>query len=87
MLIANDFAKEFNECEEFDEVCAIKGFLNFKLSSKYLLDKIDKALNLDIEFAKEEPKTEQFTKLEAIQQNKENTKGMSKFFRWITQLF
>ena len=56
MLIADEFAQKFSECKEFDEICAVKGFLNFKLSSEYLLSKINKALSLDTDFAKEESK-------------------------------
>jgi arginyl-tRNA synthetase len=53
MVIAEDLAKLFvDDNHIFESVVAIKGFLNFKLSNNYLLDKINDAIKLDTSYAK-----------------------------------
>ncbi len=58
MVIAEELALKFQEFDIFESVTAIKGFLNFKLSNKYLLESIDKSLLLDLDFAKGEQKNQ-----------------------------
>jgi arginyl-tRNA synthetase len=58
MIIADELASKFQECEYFEVVQAVKGFLNFKLSKEYLSNKITKALESDNDFAKEDKKDE-----------------------------
>lgn len=50
--------QNFKNIDIFEEVTAVKGFLNFKLSNNYLLESINKSLSLDIEFAKGEKKNQ-----------------------------
>ena len=50
--IAIDLALEFEHCDMFEDVQAVKGFLNFKLSNEYLLEQINKALKENDNFAK-----------------------------------
>ena len=52
MKIAEDLAIKFTDFHVFEEVTAVKGFLNFKLSNKFLEEKINNAFNLDYDFAK-----------------------------------
>ena len=52
MQIAQDIASKFQDCDIFDDVQAVKGFVNFKLSQQFLEDKINIALNLKEDFAK-----------------------------------
>ncbi|MEA2050034.1 MAG: arginine--tRNA ligase [Campylobacterota bacterium] len=56
MIIAQDLAKEFENDDIFEEVTAVKGFLNFKLSNNFLTSLIDSALELQEDFAKGEDK-------------------------------
>ncbi len=58
MLIAEELALKFQNIDIFESVTPVKGFLNFKLSNKYLLDSINKSLALDLNFAKGEAKNE-----------------------------
>ncbi|MFZ9658959.1 MAG: arginine--tRNA ligase [Arcobacteraceae bacterium] len=58
MIIAEELASKFQNIDIFEEVTAVKGFLNFKLSNNYLLESINKSLSLDIEFAKGEKKNQ-----------------------------
>jgi len=52
MQIAQDLALKFQDNDIFEEVSAVKGFLNFKLSNKFLEENINKAFELDYDFAK-----------------------------------
>ena len=52
MQIAQDIASKFQDCDIFDDVQPVKGFVNFKLSQQFLEDKINIALNLKEDFAK-----------------------------------
>jgi arginyl-tRNA synthetase len=52
MVIAEDLTQKFSNSTIFEEVTAIKGFVNFKLSNKFLVTQIDNALNLQEDFAK-----------------------------------
>ncbi len=58
MMIAENLASLFDGIDTFESVTAIKGFLNFKLSNKYLLDSINRSLIADLEFARGESKNE-----------------------------
>ncbi len=52
MIIAEELASNFANDEIFEEVQAIKGFINFKLSENFLSKNIDEALNSADSFAK-----------------------------------
>jgi len=53
MVIAEDLAKLFqDDNDKFEKVSAVKGFLNFKLSKEYLLNKINTSLKNQENFAK-----------------------------------
>ena len=52
MMIAEELASKFIDSTLFEEVTAVKGFINFKLSKEYLREVIDKALKADNNFAK-----------------------------------
>ena len=58
MQIAQDLAKEFDACEMFEEVSAIKGFINFRLSKDFLFDLSNKALKENFDFGKISEKKE-----------------------------
>ncbi len=58
MLIAEDLASKFKESEMFEEVSAVKGFINFKLSKDFLNDLVNKSLNQGTQFAKDEEQNE-----------------------------
>ncbi len=58
MIIAEELAQKFQNFDIFESVTAVKGFLNFKLSNKYLLLSINRSLKLDLDFAKGESKNE-----------------------------
>ena len=58
IMIAEELALKFQGIDIFESVVAIKGFLNFKLSNHYLLSSTNKALKLDLDFAKGEAKNE-----------------------------
>ncbi len=58
MVIAEELALRFQGIDIFESVTAVKGFLNFKLSNKYLLENINKSLKLDLDFAKGEGRNE-----------------------------
>jgi arginyl-tRNA synthetase len=58
MMIAEELATKFSDADMFEEVTAVKGFLNFKLSNKYLLGQIDSALDTGADFAKGDKKDE-----------------------------
>jgi len=58
MKIAEDLASKFENCDMFEEVQAVKGFLNFKLSNDFLSSKINSAFSLDKDFAKGSKKNE-----------------------------
>ena len=48
--IAEDLALKFQGIDIFESVTAVKGFLNFTLSNQYLLQKINSALEADMNF-------------------------------------
>ena len=52
MMIAEDLVKNFENSEMFEEVTAVKGFLNFKLSNNFLSSQINSALELQEDFSK-----------------------------------
>ena len=58
MLIAEELALSLSNPEIFEKVEAVKGFINFKLSSKLLQSLVDKALENKKEFAKQTSKNE-----------------------------
>ena len=58
MIIADDLASKFDDSEMFESVEAIKGFINFKLSTKFLQNLVDDALSGTQKFAKENKKDE-----------------------------
>jgi arginyl-tRNA synthetase len=51
-IIAQDLASKFKDCELFEEVTAVNGYLNFKLSVKFLDDLCTKAIKDEQSFAK-----------------------------------
>ncbi|OUR73932.1 arginine--tRNA ligase [Arcobacter sp. 31_11_sub10_T18] len=54
IIIAEDLATQFENVEIFESVQAIKGFLNFKLSSKFIEKLADVALQNQMDFCKRE---------------------------------
>jgi arginyl-tRNA synthetase len=58
IIIAEELASKFENNNIFEEVTAVKGFVNFKLSNDFLTSKIDEALSLQEDFAKGESKNE-----------------------------
>ena len=58
MMIAEELAGKFENSEIFEEVTAVKGFINFKLSNDYLSRSIKEALNAGEDFAAGKSKNE-----------------------------
>ena len=58
MIIANELANKFQKSNIFEEVNAVKGFVNFKLSEQFLSNKIDEALLDQNNFARAYDKKE-----------------------------
>ena len=58
MAIADELVSKFDNCEMFEKVEAVKGFINFKLSSSFLLSLVNDALLNKDNFAKQEKKDE-----------------------------
>jgi len=58
MIIADELASKFEESTMFEKVEAVKGFINFKLSTSFLESLVDEALVKDEDFAKEDAKDE-----------------------------
>ena len=58
MMIAQELAEKFKGSEIFEEVTAVKGFINFKLSNNYLSRSIKEALVAGEKFAAGESKNE-----------------------------
>ncbi|MEA3315712.1 MAG: arginine--tRNA ligase [Campylobacterota bacterium] len=58
MMIASDIALQFENDTMFQEVTAVKGFVNFKLSNDFLTKQINNALKSKEDFAKGENKNE-----------------------------
>ncbi|RXJ84472.1 arginine--tRNA ligase [Arcobacter cloacae] len=58
MVIADELASKFLDSEIFEKVEAVKGFVNFKLSSKFLEKLVNDALKNRDSFAKQEAKSE-----------------------------
>jgi len=56
LVIADELASSFNDSEIFSSVEAVKGYLNFRLSEKFLSEYASWALNNPLEFAKGEKK-------------------------------
>lgn len=68
MIIAEELVSKFDDCDMFEKIEAVKGFINFKLSNKFL-DKLSKdALSLGNEFGKED-KTKEKILLEYVSAN------------------
>ena len=58
MVIADELAAKFTNSELFEKVESVKGFINFKLSNKFLESLVDESLNNQNNFAKSENKNE-----------------------------
>ena len=58
MMIAEELASKFDDCEIFEKVEAVKGFVNFKLSNAFLEEQINTALNDQANFAKADSKNQ-----------------------------
>ena len=58
MMIAQDLADKFTQSEIFESVTAVKGFINFKLSTPFLEELANTAMANEDEFAKGETKDE-----------------------------
>ena len=58
MMIAEDLALKFKNDKIFEEVQAVKGFVNFKLSENFLAKRIDEALADSENFAKGKDKNQ-----------------------------
>lgn len=58
MIIADELAKKFDNEEMFEKIEAVKGFINFKLSNKFLEQLSKDALLKGANLAKEESKNE-----------------------------
>ena len=58
MQIADELASKFDNCAIFEKVEAVKGFINFKLSSAFLQSLVDDALSNEDEFARQTRKDE-----------------------------
>lgn len=58
MAIADELALSLADSDMFEKVEAVKGFINFKLSSSFLQSLVDNALNNKEEFAKQTSKNE-----------------------------
>lgn len=58
MIIAEELASKFADCSMFEKVEAVKGFINFKLSTAFLESLVDEALTKQMDFAKVEDKNE-----------------------------
>lgn len=58
MVIADDLVKKFDDSTMFEKVEAVKGFVNFKLSNKFLEDLSKEVLSLGDNYGKEESKNE-----------------------------
>lgn len=69
MVIAQDLATKFEDSTIFEEVSAVKGFLNFKLSKSYLKEVINASLDADIDFAKPKKVSNEKILLEFVSAN------------------
>ncbi|MEA3352780.1 MAG: arginine--tRNA ligase [Campylobacterota bacterium] len=58
MMIAQELAQQFNESTIFEEVTAVKGFVNFKLSNRFLSSQTKDALLKGEQFAAGDQKNE-----------------------------
>jgi arginyl-tRNA synthetase len=60
MLIAEDLASKFENKDDtiFESITSVKGFINFKLSNKFLTSQVDSALDLQENFAKGKTKNQ-----------------------------
>ena len=58
MIIADELASKFDNSSMFENVEAVKGFINFKLSNAFLQSLVDEALVKKNEYAKETSKNE-----------------------------
>lgn len=56
MIIADELAAKFQDSELFEKVEAVKGFINFKLSTKFLETKSKEVLSLKENYGKEDAK-------------------------------
>jgi arginyl-tRNA synthetase len=69
MIIAEELASKFADDSIFEEVTAVKGFINFKLSTDYLKNVINNALKANMDFAKPESVSSEKTLLEFVSAN------------------
>lgn len=58
MIIAEELASKFDGSDIFEKVEAVKGFVNFKLSTKFLEDLTTEVLSLGDDYAKEDAKSQ-----------------------------
>ncbi len=58
MIIASDLASKFDDSFIFEKVEAVKGFINFKLSNKFLEDSSTEVLSLGDNYSKEKSKNQ-----------------------------
>ncbi len=56
MIIAADLASKFDNCDMFEKVEAVKGFINFKLSNSFLESLVNNALLSSSDYCKEDSK-------------------------------
>lgn len=60
MIIAKDLAEKLKDCDCFESVEALNGYVNFKLSKSFLNSLATKALNDGEDFAKDDKKEQSF---------------------------
>ncbi|MGM0519253.1 MAG: arginine--tRNA ligase [Campylobacterota bacterium] len=58
MVIAEDLASKFDKSYMFEEVSALKGFINFRLSTEFLDELVNNSLKQGLDFAKDESQKE-----------------------------
>ncbi len=58
MMIAQELSEKFQNCDMFESVTSVKGFVNFKLSNEFLSNQVNNALDLQEDFAKGNTKDE-----------------------------
>jgi len=52
MIIADELCKKFDDCEVFESVSSVKGFINFKLSDLFLDEIVSNSLKNESDFAR-----------------------------------
>ena len=58
MTIADELVLKFENCSMFEKVEAVKGFINFKLSTSFLQSLVDDALSNRNDYARQDKKNE-----------------------------